>query len=155
MDEIDAAILNELRKNARISNRALAERVHLSPSAVLGRVARLKRSGVIRGFETRLDCEKLGLGLTVLVELRIEKNIGDRRIGELLSKYPEILEVYDVSGNCDYLLKVVTSGSEALRELLGRIGQIPGVGSSRTTLVLGTLKQELSPAVRLPRREDE
>lgn len=153
MDRIDVAILNELRKNARISNRELAERVHLSPSAVLGRVNRLKRSGVIKGFETRLDCEKLGLGLTVLVELRIEKNIGDRRIGELLSRYPEVLEIYDVAGNCDYLLKVVASGSEALRELIYRIGQIPGVGSSRTTLVLGTLKQELSPVVSIGRLE--
>lgn len=151
MDQIDAAILNELRKNARISNRSLAEKVHLSPSAVLGRVNRLKRSGVIKSFETRLDCAKLGLGLTVLVELRLEKNINDRRIGESLTKFPEILEIYDVSGNCDYLLKVVTANSEELRDLMLRIGRIPGIGSSRTTLILGTFKQDLSPMVNIGR----
>ena len=148
MDKIDAAILNELRKNARIANRALAQKVHLSPSAVLARVNKLKHAGIIRSFETRLDGAKLGLGLTVLVELRIEKNIGDRRIGEELARIPEVVEIHDVAGECDYLLKIIISDTAALRELMFRIGRIPGVGSSRTTLVLGTLKSELSPAVR-------
>ncbi len=149
MDKTDAAILNELRKNARISNRDLASKVHLSPSAALARVNKLKSAGVILGFETRFDGAKLGLGLTVLVELSVEMNIGDRRIGEELAKIPEVVEIYDVAGECDYLLKIVISDTTALRELMFRIGRIPGVGSSRTTLVLGTLKAELAPPVRV------
>ncbi len=148
MDKIDAAILNELRRNARIANRTLAQKVHLSPSAALARVNKLKRAGIIKGFETRLDGAKLGIGLTVLVELRLEKNIGNRRIGEELVKFPEVVEIHDVAGECDYLLKIMISDAAALRELLFRIGCIPGVGSSRTTLVLGTLKSELFPPVR-------
>ncbi len=145
MDKTDAAILNELRKDARIPNRTLAEKVHLSPSAALGRVNRLKREGFIRSFETRLDHRKLGCALAVFVELSIEKNVGDTRIGELLTRIPEVLEIYAVAGEGDYLLKIVTTDSEALRKLMYRIGAIPGVRSSRTTLLLGTLKQELSP----------
>ena len=148
MDKIDAAILNELRKNARIANRTLAQKVHLSPSAVLARMNKLKRTGIIKSFETRLDGAKLGLGLTVIVALSLEKNIGDRRIGEELAKFPEVIEIHDVAGECDYLLKIVISDPAALRELMFRIGRIPGVGSSRKTLVLGTLKSELSPPVR-------
>ena len=103
MDKIDAAILNELRKNARIANRTLAQKVHLSPSAVLARMNKLKRTGIIKSFETRLDGAKLGLGLTVIVALSLEKNIGDRRIGEELAKFPEVIEIHDVAGECDYL----------------------------------------------------
>ena len=76
MDSTDAAILNELKNNARIANLDLAKKVHLSPSAVLERVRRLRANGIIRGFQTKFDSVKLGLGLTVLIELRIAQNIG-------------------------------------------------------------------------------
>ena len=147
MDEIDRAILNCLRNNARISNRELAARVNLSPSAALERVRKLKRSGIIKGFCTMLDCAKLGRGLHVLIELEIEKNIQDHDIADKLISYPEITAIYDVAGDADYLLKVAVPDSEALRQLMNRISLIPGVRSSHTTLVLRTLKEEISPEI--------
>ena len=147
MDDIDRAILNCLRNNARISNRELAEQVHLSPSAALERVRKLKRSGIIKGFCTMFDCAKLGRGLNVLIELEIEKNIQDHDIADKLVSYPEITAIYDVAGDADYLLKVAVPDSEALRQLMNRISLIPGVRSSHTTLVLRTLKEEISPEI--------
>ena len=145
MDSIDCAILNELRSNARISNCTLAEKVHLSPSAVLERVRRLRAQGVIHRFVTKLDVAKLGYNLTAIMELRIERNLCCTSISEKLVQFPEILEIYDVAGNCDYILKLVAKDSESLRNTMRAIGEIPGVLSSQTKLVLSTIKSELSP----------
>lgn len=147
MDETDKAILNILRNNARISNRDLAAAVNLSPPAVFERVRKLKESKVIKSFHTLLDPIKLGYGLSVFIQLAIEKNVQDHDIGNALAKFPEITAIYDVAGDEDYLLKVTVKDSEALRHLMSRISQIPGVRYSRTTLLMRTLKEDTSPPV--------
>ena len=147
MDAIDRAILNELRLNARIPNRTLAEKVHLSPSAVLERVKRLRAQGIIRNFTAKLDAGKLGYNLIAIMELRIERNLCGSSISEKLVQIPEILEIYDVAGDCDYILKLVAKDSEALSNTMRAIGEIPGVLSSQTKLVLSTIKSEISPPV--------
>lgn len=148
MDNTDAAILNVLRNNARISNLELARKVHLSPSTVLERVRRLRENGVIKSFQSRFDLVKLGYGLTVLIELRTVKNIGTDSIEKELMRFPEIIEIHDVAGECDYLLKAVTENTETLGSLLVKIGRIPGIQSTRTTLIIGTLKNETAPELK-------
>ena len=149
MDNTDAVILNELRNNGRISNAALAKKVNLSPSTVLERVRRLRENGVIKGFQSRFDLVKIGYGLTVLIELRTVKNIGtDNSIGKELMRFPEIIEIHDVAGECDYLLKAVTENTETLGRLLVKIGRIQGIQSTRTTLIIGTLKNETAPELK-------
>ena len=147
MDDADIAILHELQQNARIPNSHLAEKVHLSPSAVLERVKRLRQSGVIKSFAAQLDNQALGYSLTVMMELRIEHNLCGSSISKELAKFPEILEIHDVAGDCDYILKVVSRDSESLRQTMRAIGAIPGVLSSQTKLILGTIKSELSPKI--------
>ena len=153
MDHIDLEILNELRLNARIPNSQLAARVHLSPPAVLERVKRLRQCGVIKKFETLLDAQALGYNLTVLMELRIEHNLCGASISEELVKIPEILEIHDVAGDCDYILKVVAKDSESLRQTMRTIGAIPGVLSSQTKLILSTIKSEISPKIQLKNKQ--
>lgn len=148
MDVIDKEILNILRNNARISNRELASRVHLSPPAVLERVRKLKESGVIKSFHTLFDPIKLGYGLSVFIQLGIERNVQDHDIGNALADIPEITAIYDVAGDEDYLLRATVRDSEDLRLLMSRISLIPGVRCSRTTLLMRTLKEETSPQVR-------
>lgn len=150
MDEIDCKILNVLRKNGRISNQELAQRINLSPSAALERVRKLYRDGIICGCETRINCSKLGLGLTVLISLTTDERLCDHHVAKELVKFPEIVEIYDISGESSYLLKVVTGDTNALHELMNRIGQIEGVKSSKTTLVLGMFKEGISPEIALP-----
>lgn len=148
MDETDKAILNVMRNNARISNRDLAAAVHLSPPAVLERVRKLKESGIIKSFHTLFDPIKLGFGLSVFIQLAIEKNVQDHDIGDALAEFPEITAIYDVAGDEDYLLRATVKDSEGLRHLMSRISQIPGIRYSRTTLLMRTLKEETSPQVR-------
>lgn len=147
MDEIDCKIVNILRKNGRISNQDLAKKINLSPSAALERVRKLHRDGVILGYEARINCSKLGLGLTVLISLTTDEKLCDHHVASELVKFPEIVEIYDISGDASYLLKVVTSDTKALHELMNRIGRIEGVKSSKTTLVLGMFKEEISPEI--------
>ena len=147
MDEADIDILNELRVNARITNSKLAEKVHLSPSAVLERVKRLRASGVLKEFVARIDNSAAGYNLEVFIELKLERNLRGASITKALIEFPEILEIHDVAGDCDYILKFVARESNALRDTMRRIGAIPGVLSSNTKLVLGTFKSELSPFI--------
>ena len=102
MDNIDFEILNELRRDARISNKKLAEKIHLSPPAVLERVKKLRESGVIKEFVTRMDNRTLGYHISVFIELKIERNLGQTPIAKALVKIPEILEVYDIAGDYDF-----------------------------------------------------
>ena len=149
MDDTDFKILNILRKNGRISNQELAQRINLSPSAALERVKKLHRDGVISGYETRINCARLGLGLTVLISLTTDEKLCDHHVAEELVKFPEIVEIYDISGDASYLLKVVTSDTKALHELMNKIGAIEGVKSSKTTLVLGMFKEGISPEIKI------
>ena len=118
------------------------------PPAVLERVKKLRESGVIKEFVTRMDNRTLGYHISVFIELKIERNLGQTPIAKALVKIPEILEVYDIAGDYDYLLKVVAKDSNSLRETMLAIGAIPGVISSNTKLILTCFKSELSPEIR-------
>ena len=144
INEIDMKILNILRENARISNADIARMMNMAPSAVLERVRKLESNGYVSGYETRLDYKKLGLKLTAFIELLTSETIGSTDIGYKLAKLPFIQEIYSVSGDYCYLIKVRVADSDALAELLSQMGQIKGIKSSKTTLVLKPVKESSS-----------
>jgi len=144
MNHVDIKILNILRDNAKISNADLARLMSMAPSAVLERVRKLERNGYISGYETRLDYKKFGLKLTAFIELITAENIGSTETGYKLAKLPFIQEIYSVSGDYCYLIKVRVADSDALAELLGQMGKIKGIKSSKTTLVLKAVKESSS-----------
>jgi len=144
MDELDIKILQQLRQNSRITNLKLAQVVHLAPSAVLKRVRNLERSGVISGYTARFNHRRLGLDLTVLIDIETSEKAGTMGVGSKLAEFSEICDVYDVSGHSDYIIKVVVRDTEALNEFIGRLGRVPGVLRTQTTLVMHTIKNEIS-----------
>jgi len=123
LDRIDLKILRILQSEGRLTNQALAERVALSPSACLARVRRLERTGVIQGYHARLDPFALGIGLILFVEIALTGSRADEtaRFEAAIAALPQVVEISDVSGDVDYILKVVV-GSMAewnrLREQL-------------------------------------
>ena len=130
LDKIDARILRALQADDRISNLNLAEAVHLSPTAVLERVKRLTRDGVILGYEARLNPAKLGAGLMVFIEVLLDRTVHDvmDSFKAAVQTRPEILECHLVAGGFDYLLKTRIADMPAYRELLGSsIWALPGV----------------------------
>ena len=143
LDRSDRAILRELQIDGRISNKALAAKVHLSPPACHARLKRLTREGYILGYKPILDRRKLGLDNLCFIELSLEV-LQQERIGEILegiASLPEVLECYHLTGECDYLLKVAVRDTDALHQFIsGRLVPVPGIARVHTSLVLKEIK---------------
>ena len=109
LDRIDRKILRILQAEGRLTNQALAERVALSPSACLARTRRLERAGIIEGYHARLDPFALGIGLVLYAEVTLSGSRADEtaRFEAALMALPQVVEISDVSGDVDYMLKVV------------------------------------------------
>jgi len=149
LDRIDLKILQALQHDGRISNLKLAESVALSPTAVLARVQRLTKDGLITGYEVRLDAAKLGVGLMVFVEVLLDKTTPNvfEAFKAAVQVYPEIMECHMVAGGFDYLLKTRMSDMNAYREFAGTVlWQLPGVRETRTYAVM----EEVKNTTRLP-----
>lgn len=142
IDGIDTQILNIIQKNARIANADIAREVGLAPSAVLERVRKLERAGVIRGYVALLDPKVIGQRMLAFVAVQTTDQPGEDRIARSLARMPEVLEVHHVAGEDCFLVKLRARDAEHVGELLKKkIGRIPGVRSTRTTIVLGTEKE--------------
>ena len=141
LDHRDVAILALLQENARTANAEIARRVGMAASAVYERIRKLEERGVIRGYEARLGARELGWGLVAYVFVRTADRPGQTSTGEELARLAEVQEVHHVAGEDCFLLKVRAPDTEALGRLLrDRIGSLPTVTSTRTTIVLETLK---------------
>ncbi|RVV97589.1 Lrp/AsnC family transcriptional regulator [Mesobaculum littorinae] len=108
MDEIDAKILRQLRRDGRISNVALSDRVGLSPSACLRRVQELERSGVIRGYRVVTDPERMGRGFVayVMVGLSLHTKEAQEGFERAMALAPEVVECHNIAGAFEFLLRV-------------------------------------------------
>jgi Lrp/AsnC family leucine-responsive transcriptional regulator len=143
LDRIDLKILALLQGDGRLSNLKLAEGVALSPTAVLARVLRLTREGYILGYEARLDPQKLGAGLTVFVEVLLDRTTPHvfEAFKAAVQVRPEIMECHMVAGGFDYLLKTRMADMGAYRDFAGRVlWQLPGVRETRTYAVMEEVK---------------
>ncbi len=140
LDETDLAILGMLQENARVANAEIARRVDMAPSAVSERIRKLEDRGLIRGYEARLGARELGWGLVAFVFVRTADRPGAGSTGEALAQLPAVQEVHHVAGEDCFLLKVRAPDPDGLGKLLRDLGAIPTVTSTRTTIVLGTLK---------------
>lgn len=111
LDRIDRRILKILQAEGRLTNQALASRVALSPSACLARVRHLERIGVIQGYHARLDPFRLDIGLVLFVEVILEGHSPEEqaRFEAAIEAMPEVVEASHVSGDVDYLLKIVVA----------------------------------------------
>jgi Lrp/AsnC family leucine-responsive transcriptional regulator len=142
IDEIDGTILDILQDNARISQADVARSVGLAPSAVLERIRKLETRGVIRGYAALVDPHALDLPMLAFVAVKSEEAPGDDGVARALAQCPEVLELHHVAGEDCYLLKVRARDAEHIGRLLRhRFGRIPGVKSTRTTIVLETVKE--------------
>ena len=149
IDEIDSKIIELLQDNARIAQADVARAVGLAPSAVLERIRKLETRGVIRGYTALVDPRTLGQGMLAFVSVRTEESPGDDSVARALAQCPEVLELHHVAGDDCYLLKVRARDAEHIGHLLWhRFGRIPGVRSTRTTIVLETVKE--TPRMSVP-----
>lgn len=143
IDETDRKILRALRADGRLTNLKLAEQVGLSPTPCWNRVKALEDAGVIEGYAALLNQKALGLPDTVMIEVTLEHHDDDTlaRFGEAITRLPQVVEAFLVTGEYDYLIKVAVAGTEGYEEFLRkRLYKLPGVRHSRSTFVLKRLK---------------
>lgn len=154
IDAIDQKILDMLQSNARIPNAEIARTVGMAPSAVLERVRKLEERGFIRGYAADLDPALLGRALLAYIFVRGDEPPGTTGLADALADLEEVQEVHHVAGEDCYLVKVRVADTAALAALLrDRIGSLPNVRSTRSTIVLMTRKQ--TGRIALPAPEEE
>ncbi|MDG2090758.1 MAG: Lrp/AsnC family transcriptional regulator [Gammaproteobacteria bacterium] len=140
LDRTDKRILAELQKNGRISNLELADAIGLSPSPCLRRVKQLEDSGIIEGYTALLNASNLGLKLTALIQINMDKHTPDRfeHFESSIQSYTEVQECLLIAGqSADYLLKVTVQDMEVYQDfLLNKITKIPGVTDVHSSFVL-------------------
>jgi len=145
IDKIDRQILAELQLDARIANVALAERVGLSPSPCLRRVKRLEATGIIRRYSAVVDPARVGLGLSCFISVTLERTVEQALevFETAIVERPEILECWPITGEADFLLKIVTADLGAYERLMrDHLLRIPGISSTKTSFLLTPVKNE-------------
>ncbi len=143
LDAIDRKIIAQLQNDARIANVDLADAVGLSPAPCLRRVRALEESGVIRKHVSLVDPASVGLAVSVFVHVSLEKQVEKalKKFEDAIRTRPEVMECYLMTGDADYLLRVVCADLGAYeRFLLDHLTQVPGVASIRSSFALKQVK---------------
>lgn len=143
LDTLDTAILEQLQIDGRMSNAELARRINLSPPATHARVRQLEKRGYIHQYTALLDREKTGFDMLCFVQMSLQLHQQENidRVRTAINQMPEVLECYHLTGDYDYLLKVVIRNRKDLeRFLMDRLTPIPGVARLHTSLVLTEVK---------------
>ena len=139
IDPTDLQIIGLLAVDGRMTFADLAQRVGLTGPSVAERVRRLEAQGVIRDVVARLDPAALGLGLTAFISVSLTASAGTATFLAAVDALPEIVECHHTAGEDDYLLKVHVAGTRGLEHLITHgLKSIPGVSSTRTTVVLSS-----------------
>jgi len=141
IDATSLEILQILQKKARIPNIEVSRQVNLAPSAVLERIRKMEKQGIIDGYEVRLNPERFNRAQVAFITVKTAAS-DCANIGDALSGILEVQEVHFVAGEDSYLIKIRTRDTKSLGQLLcNRIQSIPGVISTKTSTVLSTVKE--------------
>jgi Lrp/AsnC family transcriptional regulator for asnA, asnC and gidA len=145
MDELDLHILSALSNNARKSYVELAHELEVSDATIHNRIRGMTETGIIKGFITLIDFEKIGFGVIAFVELKIKPGTADI-VAPKLAKIPGIVGIYEVHSHYDILLKVAAKSLKELRyKIVNEIGKIPEVLSNYNYTVLNLVKEDMNP----------
>jgi Lrp/AsnC family leucine-responsive transcriptional regulator len=143
IDNIDLKILTELQSDACLQNAALAKKLGMAPSAVLERVKKLEQKGIIKAYATRILPEAIGLTLLAFIFIKSNEGPGKASVSKQLAKIPDVLELHHIAGEDCYLLKVRAKDPLSLIHFMReKIGKVPGIISTKSTIVLETLKED-------------
>ncbi len=144
MDALDIKILGILRKNARMPFSELGKQISLSTSAVVERVRKLEKSGVISRYAAIIDGKAYQKDLMALMFISLESPKLIDNFLEFVNKENDIIECHYITGNYDYILKIITRNTGSLELILNEIKSQPGVIKTYTNVVLKTTKNEYS-----------
>jgi Lrp/AsnC family transcriptional regulator, leucine-responsive regulatory protein len=153
LDAIDVKILEEVQQDAKLTNTELASRVHLSPSPCLTRVRALEQRGVISRYVALLDPRKVGMNVSVFIHVSLEKQVESALVNfeAAMNRYSEVMECYLMTGDSDYLIRVVVEDVHALeRFIVDQLSKIHGVANIRSSFALKQVKYSTALPLRRP-----
>jgi DNA-binding Lrp family transcriptional regulator len=142
-DSTDLKLLDLLQRNGRLSNTELAASVHLSPSPCLARVRALEREGIINRYVALLDSRKVGMSVSVFIHVSLEKQVESAlaNFESAMNRQSEVMECYLMTGDSDYLIRVVVEDMQALeRFIVDRLSKIRGIANIRSSFALKQVK---------------
>jgi DNA-binding Lrp family transcriptional regulator len=142
IDELDRKILSILCEDSRLSSRKIAQRCKVSVGTVLSRIKRMEQAGVIKGYTTLLDHERLGYQLTAIAEITVSKG-KLLEMEQAISKHPNVCAVYDITGLTDALVIAKFRTREELSKFTKGMLAMPFIERTNTHLVLTTMKEDL------------
>ena len=155
-DAIDLKILEELQQNAKLSNVELAARVALSPSPCLVRVRALEQAGVIDQYVTLVNPLKVGLGVSVFIQISLERQVESalETFQRAMQEFNEVMECYLMTGDADYLLRVVVRDVQELEYfIVNKLSRIEGVANIRSSFALKQVKYKTAVPITAVGRE--
>jgi Lrp/AsnC family transcriptional regulator, leucine-responsive regulatory protein len=146
LDEKDIAILKILQQNAKATITEIAQKVHLSSSPIFDRIKRMEQNGVIKQYVTLVNSSKVNRGLMAICYVSLKehnKNAGTKFIKSIL-EMPEVIECYSISGEFDFMLKVVGQNMESYYDFhVNKLSQAENVGHIQSVFVMGTIKETM------------
>lgn len=143
MNAKDLTILKLLQEDCTLSVKEIAEKIGLTFTPTYERIKQLEKSGVIKKYVALLDREKVGLGIVVYCNISMKEQSRQNAITfeETISKYNEVQDVVSISGDCDYMIKVIAKDIDSYNEfVMNVISEIPAVGKINSSIVLKEVK---------------
>lgn len=156
LDNKDRLLLTHLQPTARLTNAELARRVNLSPPGVQKRLRKLEKSGIIESYVTLVDREAVGFDMLCFVQVTLQRHEPEavHRFRRIVQTLPEVMECHHITGEYDYLLKVIVRNRKHLEQfLVETLTPIPGMDKLRTSLVLSEIKRTTTVPLGLEPRE--
>jgi Lrp/AsnC family transcriptional regulator, leucine-responsive regulatory protein len=145
LDELDKNILRHLQSNARITNKDLAHKLGLSVTPIFERVRKLERRGYIKKYVAVLDHEKLNHGLVVFMHIKMQAHTHESiiKLMEAANELAEVMECYHVTGETDFLMKVLVPDMKSYEEfVLNKLTKVSGIGNINSSIVMSVVKQK-------------
>ena len=142
MDSIDIKILSQLKENARVSASEIGEKVNMSVSAVIERIKKMESSGIIKQYTLVLDPKLINQDVSAFISISLDHPKYNESFISSVIEHKQIVECHYITGDSDFLLKVVIDSTGSLEKVLNDIKSIRGVSMTRTLVVLSTVKNE-------------
>ena len=144
LDEKDISILKLLQEDAKITVREIAHKIHLSSTPVHDRIKRMEDTGVIKQYAALVDYSKVNKGLMIIcyVSLKEHNKRSGAKFIKTINELNEVIECYNISGQFDFMLKVVVENMDAYYNFhVNKLGQLENIGQLQSTFVMGVIKQ--------------
>ncbi len=144
MDKVDIQIMECLKNNSRENASVIGSKINMSVSAVIERIKKLEKNGIIKQYSIILDAKQMGMDVLAFIWVSMEHPKFNDDFVEFVKGHNRIVECHYITGDFDYLLKVNTDTTKSLEKILNEIKSVGGVSLTKTLVVLSTVKEDFS-----------